>query len=276
MTKKPNGYYAPINGLQLYYEVYGPSNEGKHGTPLILLHGGVGSIEMFHPSLPILSQGRRVIAVDLQAHGRTADIDRPLRYELMGDDIAALIKNLKLEQADIMGYSLGGGVGLRTAIQHPSVVRKLIVVSAPFKRNGWCPEILKTTRQMKTDVAESMKKMPLYSIYKKNAPRPEDWPVLISKLGELISHDYDWCAEAAALKQPVMIVVGDADAVRTSHTVECFELLGGGKQDAGWEDLKRSVAHLAIMPGINHYNIVFTSTLATTVKPFLDVHMPRN
>ncbi|HQR06015.1 MAG TPA: alpha/beta hydrolase [Gemmatales bacterium] len=272
MIQKANGHYAPINGLQLYYEVYGPTGAG---TPLILLHGGVGSIEMFHPSLPILSQGRQVVAVDLQGHGRTADIVRPLQYELMGDDIAALIKHLKFEQADIMGYSLGGGVGLRTAIQHPLMVRKLIVVSAPFKRNGWYPEILKTSRQMKTDVAESMKKMPHYSIYAKIAPRPQDWPILISKLGELISHDYDWCVEAAALKQPVMIVVGDADAVRTSHTVECFELLGGGKQDAGWEGLKRPISHLAIMPGINHYNIVFTPALATMVTPFLDAPMPR-
>lgn len=272
MSKNANGHYAPINGLQLYYEVYGPTGAG---TPLILLHGGVGSIEMFYPSLPILSQGRQVIAVDLQGHGRTADIDRLLRYELMGDDVAALIQHLELEQADIMGYSLGGGVGLRTAIQHPSLVRKLIVVSAPFKRNGWYPEILKTTRQMKTDVAESMKKMPLYSVYARVAPRPQDWPTLIAKLGELISHDYDWCAEAAALKQPVMIVVGDADAVRTLHTVECFELLGGGKQDAGWEDIKRPISQLAIMPGINHYNIVFTSALATTVKPFIDAPMPK-
>lgn len=272
MINKARGHYASINGLELYYEIFGPADTG---TPLIMLHGGVGSIEMFHPSLPILSQDRQVIAVDLQGHGRTADIDRPLRYELMGDDIADLIQHLKLEQADLMGYSLGGGVALRTTIQHPSLVRKLIVVSAPFKRNGWYPEILKTNRQIKTDVAESMKKMPLYSIYTKVAPRPQDWPVLIAKLGELISLEYDWCAEAATLKQPIMIVVGDADAVRTSHTVECFELLGGGQQDAGWEDRKRPVSQLAIMPGINHYNIVLTSALATTVIPFLDAPWPR-
>ena len=123
-----------MNGLNLYYEIHGA------GEPLILLHGGVGAIEMFGEVLPSLAQNRQVIAVDLQAHGRTADIDRPLSFELMAGDIAALIKHLGIEDADVMGYSLGGGVALRTAIQHPEVVRKLVLVSTPFKRDGWYPE----------------------------------------------------------------------------------------------------------------------------------------
>ncbi len=127
--------YASINGLQLYYEMYG------QGHPLILLHGGLGSIEMFGEVLPLLAQTRQVIAVDLQAHGRTADADRPLSYELMADDIAQLIEQLGLEKADLMGYSLGGSVALRTAIQHPHRVNKLVLVSTPFNRQGWYEEV---------------------------------------------------------------------------------------------------------------------------------------
>lgn len=142
----PEGGYASVNDLEIYYEILGT------GKPLILLHGGVGAIEMFGEVLPLLAEGRQVIAFDLQAHGRTADIDRPLSYELMADDIAALIKHLQIERADVMGYSLGGGVALQTAIRHPEVVRKLVVVSTPFKRDGWYPEVLAGMGQMGPDV----------------------------------------------------------------------------------------------------------------------------
>jgi len=143
--------YAPVNGINLYYEIHGS------GQPVVLLHGGLGAIEMFGEVLPMLAAKRQVIAVDLQAHGRTADIDRPMRYEAMADDIAALIAHLSLDKPDVMGYSLGGGVALRTAIQHPDVVRKLVVVSTPFKRDGWYPEILIGQAQMGAAAAEPMK-----------------------------------------------------------------------------------------------------------------------
>ena len=133
-NKHARSSYTSVNGLNLYYEIHGA------GEPLILLHGGVGAIEMFGEVLPSLAQNRQVVAVDLQAHGRTADIDRPLSFQLMAEDIAALIKHLGVEDADVMGYSLGGGVALRIAIQHPEVVRKLVLVSTPFKRDGWYPE----------------------------------------------------------------------------------------------------------------------------------------
>src|SRR5438132_13335238 len=135
-NKDAKDSYASVNGLNMYYEIHGS------GEPLILLHGGVGAIEMFGEVLPLLAEGRQVIAVDLQAHGRTADIDRPLSYEQMADDIAALIKHLGFAKADVMGYSLGGGVALQTALRHPEVVRKLVVVSTPVRRDGWYPEIL--------------------------------------------------------------------------------------------------------------------------------------
>ena len=171
------GNYASVNGLDLYYEIYGS------GKPLVLLHGGVGSIEMFGEVLSLLSEGRQVIAVDLQAHGRTADIDRPLSFEWMADDIGALIKQLGFERADVMGYSLGGGVALQTAIRHSDVVRKLVLVSTPFKRDGWYPEVLAGMAQMGPEAAEPMKQTPMYQLYASIAPKPDDWPVLLTEAG---------------------------------------------------------------------------------------------
>jgi len=260
--------YAPVNGLKLYYEIHGT------GEPLILLHGGVGATEMFNPILPLLSNTRRVIAVDLQAHGRTADIDRPLTMEAMADDIAALIKHLGIEKADVMGYSLGGGVALRTAIQHPGAVRKLVVVSTAFKRDGWYPEIVAGMAQMGPGAAEPMKQTPMYQMYARIAPKPEDWPVLLTKLGELLRKDYDWSKDVAAIQAPTLLVFGDADAVRTEHAVQFFELLGGGKKDGGWDGSGMSNARLAILPGLTHYSIFSSPMLPTAVTPFLDAPMP--
>lgn len=268
--KKPEvtGKHASVNGLNLYYETHGGT-----GEPLVLLHGGVGTIEMFGEVLPLLAAGRLVIAVDLQAHGRTADIDRPLSFEFMADDISALIQQLGFKQADVMGYSLGGGVALQTAIRHPDLVRKLALVSTPFKRDGWYPEVLAGMAQMGPQAAEPMKQTTMYPVYSSIAPKPEDWPVLLTKLGELLRQDYDWSNRVAAINAPTLIVVGDADSVRTTHAVQFFELLGGGKRDAGWDGSGMSNARLAILPGITHYNIFSAPVLASTVTPFLDAAM---
>jgi pimeloyl-ACP methyl ester carboxylesterase len=260
--------YADVNGLRLYYEIHGS------GKPLILLHGGYGTPEMFGDNLPLLAEGRQVIAVELQGHGHTADINRPLRYELMADDIAALIKHLGFERADVMGFSLGGGVALQTAIRHPEVVRKVVLVSTVFARNGWYPEMNEAMAQMGVGTAEAMKPTPLYQIYARVAPRPEDWPVLHTKMGELLRQDYDWSKGVTALKMPVLIVAGDADGLRTAHAVEFFELLGGGLRAAGWDGSGMSIARLAILPGLTHYNINISPLLAATVVPFLDASMP--
>lgn len=260
--------YAQVNGLKMYYEVHGT------GQPLILLHGGVGSTGMFSEIMPALASSREVIALDLQAHGRTADIARPLSYEAMADDVAALMKTLEIKQADVMGYSLGGGVALRTAIQHPELVRKLVVVSAPFKRHGWYPEIQAAMSNIDPANAENMKQSPMYQVYASSAPRPQDWPQLFKKLSELLGKDYDWSKEVAAIKVPILLVVGDADAVRPAHAVEFFELLGGGKRDAGWDGAGMSDARLAILPGTTHYNIFASPLLATTANAFLDAPLP--
>lgn len=259
--------YAPVNGLKMYYEIHGS------GEPLILMHGGVGSTGMFNEIMPTLSSGRQVIAMDLQAHGRTADIDRPLSYEAMGDDIAAFMKTLNIQKADVMGYSLGGGVALRMAIQHPEMVRKLVLVSTPCKRNGWYPEIQAAMSNFDPAKVEQMKQSPMYQAYAKIAPRPEDWGLLFKKLGELLSKDYDWSKEVTEIKSPTLLMVGDADAVRPAHTVEFFELLGGGKKDAGWDGSGMSNARLAILPGTTHYNIFMSQKMATTAAEFLAAPM---
>ena len=257
------GQYAQVNGINLYYETHGS------GRPLILLHGGLGSGEMFGPILPALAGRHQVIAPDLQGHGRTADIDRPIDIRLMADDIAALIDHLGLDRPDLVGYSLGGGVALQIAIRHPDVVRKLVAVSTPFKRGGWYPEIQIASAAMNAQVAEAMKQTPLYAAYAKVAPRPQDWPQVVTKLGHLLGTEYDWSAQVTAIKAPVMIVVGDADAVRPAHAVEFFGLLGGGRADAGWDGSKVPIAKLNILPGLTHYTIFATPQLATTVLPFL-------
>jgi pimeloyl-ACP methyl ester carboxylesterase len=260
--------YAPVNGLKLYYEIHGA------GEPLVLLHGGLGSIEMLGDLLPALSKTRRVIAPDLQAHGRTADIDRPISYEALGDDIAALLKHLGIEKTDVMGYSLGAGTALQTTIRHPIAVKKLVAVSTVFKRDGWYPEILAAMAQMGPAAAEQLKQTPLYQVYSRIAPKPENWPVLVTKMGDLLRKDYDWSKEVAAIKAPTMIVVGDADSMRPAHAVQFFELLGGGKKDGGWDGSGISNARLAILPRLTHYNIFSSPALVPAVTPFLDAPMP--
>src|SRR5437762_3873452 len=213
--------YADVNGLHLYYEIYG------QGEPLVLLHGGFGYTGMFAPIMSTLSQKRQVIAVDMQAHGRTADIDRPMTFEAMSDDVLALLKFFKLAKADIMGYSLGGNVALYTVIKHPELVRRAVIVSAPFKRKGEYPDLLAQQDQIGPQAAEFMKQLPVYPAYAKIAPRPADWPRLATKVAQLIQKDFDWSADVKNIKTPLLIVCGDADLFPPSHAAEFFALLGG-------------------------------------------------
>lgn len=268
MSDKPNneakGSYASVNGLKMYYEISGS------GRPLILLHGGVGASEMFSLILPKLSEKRQVIAVHLQAHGRTADIDRPLSFELMADDVAELIKHLGFQNADIMGYSLGGGVALQIAIRHPNVVGKLVLVSTVTKRDGWYPEVLEGMAQMNHEAAKAMKQTPLFQLY------PDvDWAVLFTKLNELLVQEYDWSNDVAAIKSPMMITFADADAVRTSHIMEFFALLGGGRRDAGLDGSLKPEAWLAVLPRMTHYDILTFPGLAALINRFLEASMPK-
>ena len=255
---------APVNGIELGYQVFGK------GDPLILLHGGFGSVEMFGPNVDALAAGRQVVGVDLQSHGRSPAVERPMRFETMADDIAALIRHLGLEKADVMGFSLGGGVGLRTAIHHPEVVDRLILVSTPFRRSGWYPEMTAGMDAMGPEIAEPFKQTPMYEAYRQIAPRVNDWPVLVTQLTELLKLDYDWTDEARRLSMPTLIVAGDADGLPPRHAVEFFELLGGGQRDANWDRSGMTKHRLAILPGVTHYDINVVPALATTAAGFLD------
>jgi pimeloyl-ACP methyl ester carboxylesterase len=256
--------YADVNGVRMYYEEHGS------GRPLILLHGGLAAGDMYAPILPVLVKDRRVITVDLQAHGHTADVDRPLRYETLGEDVAGLIGHLGLAQADVMGYSFGAATALRAAIQHPDLVRRLVIVSIPCRRDGWYPESLTGMDQMGSGLAEMLKQSPLYEMYSRAAPRVQDWPVLLDKTGELLRRDYDWSAEIAKITAPVMLVYADADAVRPAYIVEFYALLGGGLRDANWDGSARPVARLAILPGRTHYDLFAAAELPAAVIPVLD------
>lgn len=263
--------YAPVHGLKMYYEIHSSQGHGSQ-VPLILLHGGIMSTDSFSGLIPLLAANREVIAVDLQAHGRTADIDRPLSCEAMADDMAALLEYLRIERADVMGYSLGGAVALRTAIQHPAMVRKLIIVSTVFTRDGWYPEIQEAMSRPLP--AEMMKQSPLYQTYAKVAPRPQDWGLLLTKLQQLLSKDYDWTSDVKEIKAPTLLVFGDADAVRPEHVVQFFKLLGGGQRDAGWDGSGMPDSRLALLPGTTHYNITASAVLPAIATQFLDAPMP--
>ena len=260
------GAYADVNGINLYYETHGT------GKPLILLHGGLGSGEMFGPLLPALAANHKVIAVDLQGHGRTADVDRPLSIETMANDISALIGHLGLEKPDVMGYSLGGGVAMLTAIRHPEVVGRLVSVSANIRRSAIYPEMLVQQGQVGPDAAEFMKDTPMYQLYQRVAPRPEDFGRLLGKMGESMAVDFDFSDEVRGLKVPTLFACADADMFPPSHAVEAFELLGGGQRDGGWTGEGRPAGGhaLAILPGLTHYNVFGSPLFAAATLTFLD------
>jgi pimeloyl-ACP methyl ester carboxylesterase len=258
--------YAEVNGINLYVESHGS------GRPMILLHGGLGSGEMFGPILPTLAERHQVIAVDLQGHGRTADIDRPLDVRLMADDVGALIEHLGLVKPDVVGYSLGGGVALQTAIRHPESVGRLVCASANIRRDAIYPEILAQQGQVSSAAAEFMKGTPMYELYQRVAPRPEDFPRLLDKIGAALAQDFDFTDELRGLQVPTLIVAADADMAPPSHYVETFQLLDGGLRDGGWagEGRSRGGHALAILPGLTHYNVFSSPLFAAATLAFLD------
>jgi pimeloyl-ACP methyl ester carboxylesterase len=260
------GAYAEVNGMNLYYESHGT------GRPLILLHGGLGSGEMFGPILPTLSERHRVIAVDLQGHGRTADIDRPIDIRLMADDIAALIDHLGLDKPDLVGYSLGGGVAFFTAVKYPQKVGKLVIASANIRRDAIPPEMLAQQAQVSSAALEFMKETPMYQLYQRVAPRPEDFGRLLDKIGESMSKDFDFSREMRSLQVPTMLVCADADMAPPSHYVEAFKLLDGGLRDGGWmgEGRPKGGHALAVLPGLTHYNLGVSPLFAAVALDFLD------
>ena len=263
---KGTGQYADVNGINLYFETHGS------GRPLILIHGGLASGEMFGPVIPALAAGHQVIAPDLQGHGRTADIDRPIDIKLMADDIAALIDHLGLDKPDLVGYSLGGGVAFFTAVKYPDKVGKLVMASAHVRRDAIPAEMLAQQAQVSGAAAEFMKETPMYELYHRVAPRPEDFPRLLDKIGESMAKDFDFTEELRGLKVPTLIVAADADMAPPSHYVEMFKVLDGGLRDGGWQGEGRPKGGhaLAILPGLTHYNLGASPLFAEVTRSFLD------
>lgn len=252
------------NGITYHYQIRG------EGEPLLLLHGGLGQIEMFGPVLVRLASERQVIGVDLHGHGRTTLGDRPISLTDMGDDMAVILEELGYEQVDVMGYSMGGGVGFRLAVQHPEMVRRLALVSAGFAQDGFYPEMLPMQAQVGSAMAEMMKDTPMYKSYMEVAPNPDEFPRLLDRMGEMMRKRYNFADDVKTLKMPVMLVYGDSDMYRPEHIVEFYQLLGGGLKDAGWMREHMSQNRLAILPNLTHYDIGVAPQLAETVLPFLN------
>jgi pimeloyl-ACP methyl ester carboxylesterase len=253
-----------IDGVNYYYELHGK------GEPLLLLHGGLGSIDMFRPMLPTLAANRLVIAVDLHGHGRTALGERPFRLDAIGNDMAALVRKLGHEQVDVLGYSLGGGVALRMALQQPASVRRMALVSAGFSNEGFHPDIRVQQVALSGKAAPMMLDTPMYRSYAAVAPKVEDFPRLLDVLGDLMRESFDLSAEIPRLKMPVMLVYGDGDMYRPQHVVEFYQLLGGGLRDAGWNRETLSQNRLAILPDLTHYDIFTSPRMYDTALQFLD------
>jgi len=263
--KPDSSGYITANGVDYWFEVHG------NGEPLLLLHGGLFSTGMFGPTLTKLAESRRVIGVDLLGHGHTSLGDRTkIRLEDIGRDLAVVIQKLGLKQVDVMGYSFGAGAALQLAFQHPELVRRLVVVSAPYAQSGFFPEMLPQQAAVSGAMADQMKGTPMYASYAAIAPHPEEFPRLLDAMGEYMRQPFDWSADVKQLQMPVMLVYGDADMIRPEHIVSFYQLLGGGLKDAGWMREHMPNNRLAILPDLTHYEVGAAPILAPTVLPFLD------
>ena len=257
--------HVMANGVNYYYEIHGK------GEPVLLLHGGLGSIDMYRDLvLPALAKGRQVIAVDLQGHGRTALGDRPINLVDIGNDLSVVLKQLRYNVVDVMGYSFGGGAAFRLAVQHPAQVRRLVLISAGYAQNGFYPEMLPQQAAVSSKIFDTMKETPMYIAYKAVAPKPEDFPRLLDRMGELMRTPYDWSEDVKKLQMPVMLVFGDSDMYRPEHVVSFYKLLGGGQKDAGWMREHISKNRLAILPNVTHYEMFLSPALVPAVLPFLN------
>lgn len=262
-TPQKSGRLA-VNGVDYYYEIHG------RGEPVLLLHGGLGSTELFVPALPRLAQARQVIAVDLQGHGRSSLGSRPIDLIAIGNDLSQLLTKLGYQQVDVFGYSFGGGAGLRLAVQHPQQVRRLAIMSAPFAQNGFFPEMLPQQAAVGAGMADAMKETPIYQSYAAIAPDPGQFPKLLDAMGAFMRKPYNWAEDVKTLKMPVMLIYGDSDMIRPDHIVEFYRLLGGGLRDAGWDRKTMARNRLAILPNATHYDISMNPAVADTVQPFLN------
>jgi pimeloyl-ACP methyl ester carboxylesterase len=257
--------YAAVDGGEMYWE-----SRGDGGTPLVLVHGGYGLASDFDSLSEYWSRGRRVISVELPGHGHSRKGKAgPFRWEELGEDIASLIAGLGLAEADLLGYSMGGGASLRCAIQHPALIRRLVLISAPHRQSAWFPEIRAAFDGMDAGLFEQFRQGPLYAGWRAVAPDESTFPALMDASGGLLRQQYDWSSLVAELPMPLLLVFGDADSIAPSAAAEFFGLLGGGQRDAGWDGAARPASRLAILPGATHYNMLDASSLPQIVAEFL-------
>jgi pimeloyl-ACP methyl ester carboxylesterase len=259
--------YVDVGGLHMYYEIHGPAQVA--GKPLVLLHGAFGDIPSWGPTLTALAQSREVIAFELEGHGRTVDLDRPLSWEQMTDDVAAAVKKLGFDQVDVMGYSLGGVIALRLGVEYPSFVRKLVVVSGLYSPAGYYPAINANWPTVQTLAGTPMEKE-----YAQHALNPSHWPIFVGKLDQALEDFKGWPeSEVRSIKAPTLLIFGDNDAVRPEYEMQLFRMLGGDKAMGGFTPL---VNQMAVLPNTTHFSIfVRADLLIPMVNPFLDAPMPK-
>lgn len=264
-ASSPVGSRVEIDGMQMYYEVSGA------GEPLIVLHGAYMNIPTMGPIIPKLAETHKVYALELQGHGRTTDIDRPITYAAMADDVAAFMDKVGLAKADVFGYSMGGQVGLQLAIRHPAKVNHLVAASAAYDLKGWQPVYTAAIPQM---TVEMILGMPFAEDYRRLAPNPDGFRGLVEKLIALEKEPMAWEADVKALRAPVLIIAGDADVLTVEHAVAMFRLLGGG----GMGDMGTPLAasRLAILPATSHTAVITQPDLLhALIEPFLKGETPK-
>ncbi|MBU1304853.1 MAG: alpha/beta hydrolase [Alphaproteobacteria bacterium] len=261
MLKPIESGYAAVAGTELYYEVHG------QGAPLVMLHGGVNPSEMFGAPLAAMAKSFKVIAIHARGHGLSKDTDAPWSFEQDADDVAAVLKDLDIAKASVMGYSFGAGIAIQFAIRHPDMLDKLVAISVAYDRNGEYPEIKAAFEQMPAmadAIGGSIAQSPLAQMYPN-----VDWPVVMRKTGELNMQDYDWSTGVKAIKSPTLLIFADADSIRPEHVADFYKLLGGGQRDAGMDGSLRPTNQLAIVPGTTHYNIMMSAIVTQYASDFL-------
>ncbi len=253
--------HANVNGVELYYEVHGD------GPPLIMLHGGVTPSEMFGAPLAEMARAHRVVALHARGHGLSKDGSRPWSYEGFADDVAAVMGHLGIEKASVMGYSSGALVALQTAIRHPQLVDRLIVISTAFRSDGLYPEVREAFAQMPSaapGIAAEVSNSPLAALYPS-----VNWETMFRKTGELANRSYDWSASVAGIKAPTLLIFADADMMHPEHAVEFYKLIGGGQRDAGLDGSLRSPNRLAIVPNTTHHTLLGSAAVMQFASEFL-------
>ena len=255
--------HVEADGVRYGYEIHGS------GAPMLLLHGGFGTMDMFRSVLGHMTAQHQVIMIDLYGHGRTALTDRPIDAIAMGDDMATVVRALGFERVDVLGFSAGAKVAFRLAVQHPDVVGRLVLASIPFANTGFFPALIEQQKGLTRESAAMLMQTPMYEAYKAVAPRVEDFPEFVARMAEAISTPYDWSEEVKTLKPTTLLIFGDSDMFPLEHIIRFYQLLGGGQRDGGWDGSGMTRHRLAILPGMTHYEMSDAPSMIDTALAFL-------